>query len=320
MSGLREVAAEKGLTIGTCASYKIWKENREYRENLASEFNLLTPENELKWASIRPQKGEFDFTKPDELIEFAEENDMYVTGHALVWHMQNPEWLEEDYKPGELEKILRNHIETVVSRYSDKVDTWDVVNEAVDDEGELRESIWLEKLGEDYIEKAFREAAKHTEADLFYNDYGLTYDEEKRERVYELLSDLLDRGVPVDGVGLQMHFIGIHPDPEQVRKTIERFQELGLEVRMTEMDVAYREEEAPENIETKQAEYYREIFRTCLEAGVDSLTVWGVRDSDSWIKSFQDYPEKYTDRPLLFDENFERKKSYEEIKKTFIEY
>jgi endo-1,4-beta-xylanase len=321
MSNLREIAQEKGLLIGTCVNYDAWKGDEEYRELIAREFNLLTPENVLKWGLIRPDEEEFDFSKPDELIGFAEENGMSVTGHALAWHMQNPEWLENgDYSEAEMEDILKRHIRTVVGRYSDRIDAWDVVNEAVNDEGELRESIWLRDLGKEYIEIAFREAAKQTDADLFYNDYGLSYDEEKREKVYELLSDLLEKGVPVDGIGLQMHFIGVRAEPGQVRQTIKKFQELGLEVRMTEMDVAYDKDDAPEGLEQRQAEYYREVFETCLENGVESLTVWGARDSESWINVFQDYDEKYTDSPLLYDEEGRKKASYRKVKEALSEH
>lgn len=321
MTSLREIAEQKDLIIGTCVDYDAWKNDEEYRRLIAREFNLLTPENVLKWSLIRPNEDEFDFSKPDDLIDFADTNSMSVTGHSLVWHMQNPEWLESgDYTETEMEEILRNHVRTVVDRYSESIDAWDVVNEAVNDEGELRESIWLEKMGKDYIEIAFREAAQHTDAKLFYNEYGLSYDEEKRERVYRLLSNLLDKGVPIDGIGLQMHFIGVHSEPEEVKQTIRTFQELGLEVRMTEMDVAYSKDGAPENLEYEQAEYYRKIFQTCLENGVKNLTLWGVRDSESWINVFQDYDEKYTNSPLLFDEDGEKKKSYQSVKNALSEH
>jgi endo-1,4-beta-xylanase len=317
MSGLREVAEEKGLQIGTCVDYSVWKDDKEYRDMVAKEFNLLTPESCLNWKYIHPEKEKFDFEKPDALIDFAENNDMEVTGIPLVWHLENPEWLENgDFSSEELKEILKNHIKTTVSRYSGKIDTWTVINEGVNDDGELRDNLWLETIGQDYIEKAFRWAAEYSDAKLFYNDYGLPYDKEKREGVYQLLSKLLDKGVPIDGIGLQMHFIGIQATTDEVAETIQRFQELGLEVRMTEMDVAYKKEEAPENIEEEQAEYYREIFQTCLNNDVTSLSVWGVRDNESWINHFRDYDQKYTDRPLLFDKESNKKKAYREVRKS----
>lgn len=320
MATLRETADSKNISIGACVDYNTWKKDREYRDLISREFNRLTPENCLKWEYVRPEREEFDFEKPDKLVEFAKENEMNVTGHALVWHMQNPEWLENtDCNSKEMEEILREHIKKVVSHYSGKIEAWDVVNEAVNDQAELRESIWLKSIGEEYIEIAFREAKKHSDAKLFYNDYGLLYDKEKRERVYQLLSNLLDKGVPIDGIGLQSHFIGVHPTPEEIEQTIERFQELGLEVRMTELDIAYKKGEAPEDMEQKQAEYYREVFQTYLENGVTNLCLWGVRDSESWINVFQDYDKKYTDNPLLFDRNGNKKKAYSEVKKELNE-
>lgn len=316
MKTLRETAESKNITIGTCVEYSTWEEDKEYRNLISQEFNLLTPENCLKWGYIRPEREEFDFEKPDKLIEFAKENKMKVTGHALLWHNQNPEWLTEgSYNSEELETIMREHIKKVVSHYSGKIEAWDVVNEAVNDQAELRKSIWLKTLGEDYIKTAFREASKHSDATLFYNDYGLLYDKEKREKVYEILSKLLNKGVPIDGIGLQSHFIGVHPTPEEIKQTIQKFQELGLEVRMTELDIAYKKGEAPENLEQEQAEYYRKVFQTYLENGVKNLCLWGARDSESWINTFQDYNEKYTDKPLLFDKNGNKKKAYIEVKK-----
>jgi len=316
MSSLREIAEEGGLRIGTCVDYDVWEKDEEYRNLVAKDFNLLTPESCLNWKYIHPEKEKFDFEKPDALIDFAEDNKMKVTGIPLVWHLENPEWLENgNFSSKELEIILKNHIKTTVSRYSGRIDTWNVVNEGVNDDGELRKNLWLETIGEEYIEKAFRWAAEHSDAELFYNDYGLPYDKEKRERVYQLLSNLLDKGVPIDGIGLQMHFIGIHATTEQIAETIQKFQELGLEVRMTEMDIAYQKDEAPENKDEEQAEYYGEVFQTCLENGITSLSVWGVRDNESWINHFRDYNEKYTDRPLLFDKNGNKKKAYREVKK-----
>ncbi|MDY6778397.1 MAG: endo-1,4-beta-xylanase, partial [Candidatus Nanohaloarchaea archaeon] len=171
----------------------------------------------------------------------------------------------------------------------DRITAWDVVNEAVNDDGELRESVWLDGMGERYIEQAFRYTASATDAQLFYNDYGLPYNEEKRERVHDLLATLLDRGVPIDGIGLQLHCVGVHPGPEQVRETIERFQELGLTVRVSELDVAYEKDQAPDELEAAQAQYYRDIVQTCLDTGVSTISWWGVLDNRSWITTFRDY-------------------------------
>lgn len=316
--GLRDVTPE-GVSIGACAEPEDLDDPR-CRRLLAEEFDLLTVENHLKWGPVHPERDRYDFSGADRLIGFAEEHDMAVTGHSLVWHMQNPAWLEEgDFEAEELRTILADHIRTVVGRYDGRIAAWDVVNEAVDDDGELRRSVWYEGLGEDYIAQAFREARKHTDAELFYNEYGLPYDDVKRERVHRLLEDLLDQGVPIDGIGIQMHCVGIQPSPGQVRRTIEQFQELGLKVRITELDLAYEKDEAPADLGTAQAEYYRAIVATCLDAGVDSIAWWGVLDDNSWITVFQDYPDRYTQQPLLFDADGEPKQAYHAVEEVLKE-
>lgn len=315
--GLRDVTSELDVRVGACVEYETWKADPEYREILSREFDLLAPENELKWGFLSSEREAYDFGRADELIGFAERNGMSVTGHALVWHMEKPDWVRNgEYEAGELETLLKTHIDTVAGRYSDRVDAWDVVNEAVDDDGELRDSIWLDALGEAYVEKAFEWAAERTDAALFYNDYWLVHDEAKRERAYDLLSGLVERDVPVDGVGLQMHCLGTHPDPEDVRETVERFQGLGLDVRVTEMDVAYRRGEEPDEMEERQAQYYGDVFEVCLRAGVEAITIWGVRDDTSWLRTYGEFPERFTHDPLLFDETGRKKRAYDEVERV----
>lgn len=317
---LRELAAAAGAEIGACASFEDLEDDR-YAELLGDEFNRLALENDLKWGPVHPEPETFAFERADKLIDFADRHDMAVTGHALVWHIQNPDWLvQQDWRADELADELRSHIHTVTDRYADRIDTWDVVNEAVDDNGELRETLWLEQLGEDYIGNAFRWAADHTDADLYYNEYGLSYNEAKQDRVCGLLEDLLARDVPVDGIGLQLHCVGVHPAPDQIQETIQRFQEFGLEVRVTELDVAYHVDERPDDLETTQAAYYRQTVEACLDAGVESITLWGVTDDHSWITSWRDYPDRYTQQPLLFDDDGREKQSYEAVASVLREH
>jgi endo-1,4-beta-xylanase len=310
---LRSLAASAGLDIGACASAEDLTDET-CATVLGTEFNRLALENDLKWGRVRPERDVFDFEGADRLLDFADRHDMAVTGHALVWHEENPDWLvQRNWHPSDLAVELRAHIHRVTDRYADRIDTWDVVNEAVDDSGHLRESLWLEGLGEEYIANAFRWASDHSDADLFYNEYGLPYNDAKRERVYRLLESLLDRGVPVDGIGLQLHCVGVHPGPERIRGTIQRFQELGLSVRITEFDLAYHNDEAPEHIEAAQAQYYRETVEACLDEGVEHVTFWGVIDDRSWITSWRDYPDRYTQQPLLFDDEGRAKPSAEAV-------
>jgi endo-1,4-beta-xylanase len=310
---LRTFAAAAGVEIGACASLEEVR-NNQCAELLGDEFNRLALENDLIWGTVHPERETFGFEGADKLIDFAERHDMAVTGHALVWHIQNPDWLvQRRWHADELAGELRSHIYTVTDRYDDRIDIWDVVNEAVDDTGELRDTLWLEQLGEDYIRNAFRWASERTDADLYYNEYGLPYNEAKQDRVYHLLENLLDSGVPVDGIGIQLHCVGVHPTPEQIQETIQRFQELGLEVRVTELDVAYHIDERPGDTAAAQAAYYRQTVEACLDAGVESITLWGLTDDRSWITSWRDYPDRYTQQPLLFDDEGREKQSYKAV-------
>jgi len=308
--GLRELAAAAGLEVGACAT--VADLNDASAALLGGEFNRLATENALKWGAVRPERDAFEFEPADRLVGFAGSNEMAVTGHTLVWHVENPDWLR-DLGADELAAELRTHVRRLTGRYDGRVDTWDVVNEAVADDGTLRETLWYDSLGEDYVADAFRWAAEETDADLLYNDYGLPYNRAKRERTSRLLEGLLERGVPIDGVGLQLHCVGVHPTPEQIRETVRRFRELGLEVRVTELDVAYRKGEAPEDVAAAQAAYYREVVEASLDAGVEHVTLWGVTDDRSWLTSWREYPQRYTGQPLLFDSEGRRKPSYDAV-------
>ena len=224
--------------IGTCATAQ-YLEDDWYGKLLGEEFNRVALKNDLIWKNVHPQRDTFEFGPADRLINFAECHGMTVTGHAFVWHIENPDWLvKRDWSSEALANELRSHIHTLTDRYADRVDTWDVEKEAVNDLGKLRETLRLEHLGEEYIVDAFRWAADHIDADLYYDEYGLTVNKPKQDKVYDVLSNLLDKGVPVDGLGLQFHCVGVHPTPEQIEVTIRRFQELGINVRVTALDTA----------------------------------------------------------------------------------
>jgi endo-1,4-beta-xylanase len=266
---------------------------------------------------LRPSRHTYDFRDADAVVDFGRANDMRVRAHTLVWHNQTPEWFQEwDYTDDQLEAFLRDHVHTVAGRYRDKVDTWDVVNEAVADDGSMRETVWYDAMGEEYLDNAFQWASEVTDADLFYNDYGADGINEKSDAIYDLLERLLDRGVPIDGVGLQMHALHEKPDPESVAENIRRFQDLGLDVEITEMDVAYLPEDDPGDEaarQERQAEFYRDIVDVCLETGCDTVVVWGVRDSDSWVPTWFG---ELTDDPLLFDDGNDPKPSYDAVKEA----
>lgn len=240
-------------------------------------FGSVTPENELKWETVEPQRGQFDFGPADRIVNFARTHGMAVRGHVLVWHLQNPGWLN-DLSPAQLRQALADHIRTVMRRYAGRIGEWDVVNEAVADNGEPRRSLWLDKLGIGYIALAFRLAHEaDPQAKLFYNDYGAEGMGRKADAVYALVATLKRARVPIDGIGLQAH-VDTRPPPGYARN-IERFAKLGLRVELTEMDVRTRTDDAAAR--AAQAQQYARLVDGCRPCS--RFTVWGVDDGDSWV-------------------------------------
>jgi endo-1,4-beta-xylanase len=240
-------------------------------------FGSVTPENELKWEMTEPEPGHYDFGAADRVVGFAQQHGMAVRGHTLVWHRQNPGWLN-DLSPAELRAALAGHIRTLMRRYAGRVGEWDVVNEAVDDSGGLRRSLWLDKLGPGYIALAFRLAhAADPQARLFYNDYGAEGEGTKADAVYRLVAQLKRQGVPLDGVGLQAH-VDTRPPPGYARN-IARFAKLGLRMELTEIDVRTKSDDAAAR--RAQAAQYERLVTGCRPC--TRFTVWGLDDADSWV-------------------------------------
>lgn len=292
---------------------------------LANHFNSITAENDMKFIEIQPAQGQFTFEKADQLAAFAKKNGMKMRGHTLVWHNQTPDWvfLDDNGDKVDRETLLqrmKDHINTVMKRYKGTIFCWDVVNEAVTDEGpELyRPTKWLEIIGEDYIEKAF-EFAHEADPDalLFYNDYNES-NPQKREKIYKLVKSLVDKGVPIHGVGLQAHWNLVNPSLEDIRTAIDRYASLGLKLHLTELDVSVFNHEdkrtdlsepTPEMLEL-QAERYLQVFHLLREyrASITSVTFWGAADDYSWLS---DFPVKGRKNwPFLFDENHQPKDSF----------
>jgi len=299
----------------------------QMEEMLAHHFNALTPGNEMKWSSVQPAPGRFSFVAADLQARFAEENGMKLVGHTLVWHNQTPGWVWE--RPdGTLRTreeglaLLEEHIRAVAGRYAGRIYQWDVVNEAIEQYGgvwQLRDSPWLRVIGEDFIEHAFRIAHEvDPNALLFYNDYSTT-DPGKRDRIYQLVKDLLDKGVPIHGIGMQGHWSLFGPSAQQIRDAIEKFASLGVKVSITELDVSVYEwsdrsnrypEGLPDTILEQQAERYAEIFRIFDEYHhvIDRVSFWGTTDAHSWLNNFPE-PNR-PDHPLLFDRRGEPKPAF----------
>ncbi len=316
-SPLRVLAEAQGIAVGAAVSVTPLRHDSRYAETLAREFNLITPETEMKMGPLRPSRDSYDFDDADAIVAFAETNGMQVRGHALVWHNQQPGWLEQgNFSREELMEILRDHIYTVVGRYQGRVAAWDVVNEAIADDGSMRDNLWLRGIGPEYIDLAFQWAREaDPNALLFYNDYDAEGLGAKSDAVYQLVAGLVGRGVPIDGVGMQMHVsIGEPPRVDDVRANMERLAALGLQVQITEMDVQIQDGSGsePERF-AAQAQVYGDIARLCLQ--VDACTafvLWGFTDQYTWIPGYTGNP----DAPLPFDAQYRPKPAYEALQRA----
>lgn len=292
---------------------------------LVQQFNSITAENDMKFEELQPVEGQFTFEKADKLAAFAKENGMKIRGHTLVWHNQTPAWVYhnsqgEKVTRDELLQRMKNHITTVMKRYKGQIYCWDVVNEAVTDEGlELyRKTNWLDIIGEDYIEKAFEFAhAADPNALLFYNDYNES-NPEKREKIYRLVKSLVDKQVPIHGVGLQAHWNLTNPSLDEIRAAIERYASLGLKLQLTELDVsvfAFEDKrtdliEPTSEMNELQSQRYQQLFELLREYRdvITAVTFWGAADDYTWLNDFPVRGRK--NWPFLFDENHQPKEAF----------
>ena len=297
-------------------------------------FNVITPENVMKWEEIHPEPGVYDFEAADRLVEIAEANDKKIVAHTLVWHNQTPDWVFEDEEGNELSREallerMRDHIHTIVGRYKGKIMGYDVVNEAFNTDGSFRESKWYNIIGEDFIAKAFEYAHEaDPDAQLYYNDYHME-NPEKRAGIHEHLEIMIADGVPIHGVGSQSHFsINNMPDYEQIGKSITEFSDLGIDVMITELDLnvlpasVYQfdrnnrqdiyKDGLPEEVQQNLTEVYSDLFEIYLDHSdiLTRVTFWGVSDDGSWLNYL---PFEQTNYPLLFDRNKDPKPAFDAL-------
>ncbi len=309
MPSLRSLADARGILIGAAVSTAPLRNEILYAETLSREFSILTAENAMKFESIHPAKNFYSFDDADAIVSFAEAHNMKVRGHTLVWHKQLPWWITAgSFSREEWVDILHDHITTIVSRYRGRIYAWDVVNEAVNDDGSLRDTVWLRNIGPEYIDLAFRWAHEaDPDALLFYNDYGGEGMNQKSNAIYDLITGLIDRGVPINGVGFQMHVsLENSPSPQEVAENMARLSNLGLDVHITELDVRLELPVTEEKL-AEQACIYKELFEVCLDAdNCKAFMMWGFTDRYSWIPSFfHGY-----DSALIFDSSYHAKPAY----------
>ncbi len=319
---LQQVATPHGITIGTAAdSYYLSDTN--YSAVLGSEFGQLEPENEMKFAVVHPSQGTYDFSGADTLVAFAQAHSMLVRGHTLVWHNQVPDWVTNGgFSASQLSTILQQHISTVMGHYAGKVYAWDVVNEAFNDDGTMRSTIWYDSpgigyagMGTQYIEQALQWAhAADPSAKLFYNDYNAETMNAKSDAIYAMAQDFKTRGVPLDGIGFQMHLDLSFDNPStlaSLTSNLQRFAALGLTLHITEMDVRLPDSSTASL--NAQAHLYGEITNICRQQpSCKVLQTWGFTDKYSWIPSA--FPGMGW--ALLWDANYQKKPSYTSVHDT----
>ncbi len=342
---LREAFKDHYLIGVAVNRSQINQTNEEESKLIASQFSSLTAENDMKWMHIHPEKDRYNFEVADKLVDFAEQNNMFVVGHTLVWHSQLARWVFKDDKGDtihkeELYNRIEDHINTIVGRYKGKVQGWDVVNEALNDDGSYRESSFYKIAGEEFITKAFQYAAEaDPEAELYYNDYNLI-EPVKRDGAIKIVKSLKDKGVKIDGVGVQAHWSLNGPSIEEIEKAIEMYAAAGVKVMFTELDITVLPspwsmptaeistrfenseemnpypDKLPDSVETQLAQRYADIFKLFNKHAdkVSRVTLWGLHDGLSWKNNFP--IRGRTDYTLLFNRQMEPKKAYHSVINT----
>ncbi|KAI3579805.1 tomatinase [Fusarium oxysporum f. sp. albedinis] len=291
-TSLREEAAKKNLLFGSGAINPSYLDDAQFRAALSEQFNSLSPENELKWNFFHQSPDHYDWHKLDRLVKFAEANNMAVKGHGLISGCCNPDYVLNITSPAALRAAMTTHFEAVMHRYRGKMDRWDVVSEALKTNGSgLASNIFYDTLGPGYVEEAFRIArAADPDAKLFLNENLVEVLPKKRQELYEMVAQLVAKGVPIDGIALQMH-ITLQPlVPGVIREMVNSYKALGLEVTIAEMDVhTYNA--------TQQTEIYGDVIKEALNSGITDISFWGFTDKHAytWLPGA---------KPLMFNETY----------------
>ncbi|GIG22979.1 hypothetical protein Cch01nite_37030 [Cellulomonas chitinilytica] len=297
-STLQAAASGSGRYFGTAIAASRLSDGT-YSGIANREFNMITAENEMKADATEPNQNQFNFTNGDRILSWAQSNGKRVRGHALAWYSQQPGWMQ-NMSGSSLRSAMLNHVTQVAGHYKGKIYAWDVVNEAFADgsSGARRDSN-LQRTGNDWIEAAFKAArSADSGAKLCYNDYNTdNWSDAKTQAVYTMVKDFKSRGVPIDCVGFQSHFNSQSPVPSNYQTTLQNFANLGVDVQITELDI--------EGSGSSQASSYQRVVQACLAVSrCTGITVWGVRDSDSWRSS---------GTPLLFDGSGNKKAAYTSV-------
>ncbi|MBK7106518.1 MAG: endo-1,4-beta-xylanase [Ignavibacteriae bacterium] len=342
---LKEVFKDHYLIGNALNTWQILGKDPKAIELVKQHFNSITPENMMKWENIHPKPNQYNFEPVDSFVAFGEKNKMFIIGHTLLWHAQTPKWVFE-YEEGKLVSRdnllsrLKNHIHTVVGRYKGRIHGWDVVNEAIEDNGDLRKSKWYQIIGEDYMEKAFeyaREADPNVE--LYYNDYNMWH-KGKVKKVIEIVNSLQAKNIKIDGIGLQGHWGLDYPSNEEIDFAFSEYSKLNVKLMITELDVQVLPlpegnigadisknfelqqkynpfpKEFPDSMQVKLGKRYEDFFNLFnkYKEKITRVTFWGVTDAHSWHNG---WPIRgRTAYPLLFDRNYLPKPAFDFVIKT----
>lgn len=346
LSSLKKVFDSK-FKVGVAINKNQIKQKKSKEVDLIkNQFSSLTAENVMKWEEIHPKKNKYNFKISDLIVSMAQENDQDLIGHTLVWHNQIPEWVTRNPDGSLVEKNklfdnITQHISSVAGRYSGKIKGWDVVNEAILDDGSFRKNDFYNIAGEDYIFKSFEIAQKvDPSAELYYNDFSM-YKPEKCDAAIVVANKIKDKGIRIDGIGLQAHWGLDYPTIDEIEQSIIKIYEAGYKVHFTELDIdvlpnlweiegadlsdnfksndelnPYRKH-LPDSISNLLANRYSEIFDLFVKHSnkIERVTFWGLSDGHSWKN---DWPAKgRTNYPLLFDKENEPKEAYHDILRRF---
>ncbi len=340
---LLKKAFENDFMIGVALNRsQFYSEDKVALPVIKGHFNSISPENALKWESIHPKLEKYDFADSDKYVEFGEKHKMFIIGHTLIWHNQTPKEVFLDRKGRFVSrkillKRMRQHIKTVVGRYKGRINGWDVVNEALNEDGTLRKTLWLEIIGEDYIAKAFEFAHQaDPQAELYYNDYSIE-NEAKRRGAVKIIKTLLANKIPIKAIGLQGHNNFTFPTVEQQDETIKEFADLGVKVIISELDINVLPDPVgfsgaevtlnfemqekldpykkglPLEIQKKLADRYLALFKVYRKQNehITRITFWNVTDGDSWLNNFP--IRNRTNYPLLFDRTGREKLAFQTL-------
>lgn len=331
-------AYQKDFLIGTAlGTQHILEKDEKANQLIKKEFNAITPENIMKAEVIHPQINQYNFDLADKFIEYGQKNKMYIVGHTLVWHSQLPRFVSKINSADSVRWFMTDHIKTVAGRYAGKINSWDVVNEALNEDGTLRKSIFLNKLGEGYIKEAFDLAAlADPKAALYYNDYNIEQ-AAKRKGAIALIKKLQASGTKIDGVGIQGHWSINTLNLQVIEDAIIEYSKLGIKVAFTELDLTVLPNPwdlkgadvnqnfegsptmnpytagLPDSVGVVLAQKYEALFKIFLKHKdkISRVTFWGVNDGHSWLNGFP--IRGRTNYPLLFDRAFEPKKAYQAV-------